>query len=481
VSRLYALFIALVVSGMATADEPDPRGWSTGDAFDAEQLAAVSQGLTPQPQINMPRDLIASLDGPTFIFYFSPTCPHCRTVAHEVNALAKRLDGHANVVGVSSGSSSLADLLEFKSTFDISFRVIHDHNRAIVSALGARSTPSAILVEPVNKAKVKVIDVWYPYLPGYDAMVEGRARGDIWSAFRENEYKGDNFCGACHRVPTLSWSLTHHSLAWSTLVVAGEHENPECTGCHVTGSGQPTGWTDEPHNKMVNVGCEACHGPGGPHDGVRLAPRDTCEGCHDEKHAIAFSYEKGLPLIDHYRAQSLSPEALHDERVKLHNGEVPRDLLAFAAGKNLGAEACRSCHEDEYSWWKSSRHQAAMSSLRAHEPPQSDDPACVRCHATAIASGTPPDTMDGFRVDEGVGCESCHGPGEAHVAAQGAAGTIEGLGEDCPVCVIEAVCTGCHTKQWDATWDLDSDLPKVEHGTPGPAQSPKPSQPKPHP
>jgi thiol-disulfide isomerase/thioredoxin len=476
IRKLTAVFLALLAV-TALANGPDPRGWQTGEAIDPGQLASMTQGLSPPPEISLPRDLIATLEGKTFLFYFSPTCPHCRSVADEVNALSKRLDTHATVVGVSSGGSSLAEILEFKSHFDIQFRVVHDQDRAIVSALGARSTPSAVLVEPKSKGKVTVLDVWYPYLPGFDAMVEGRARGDIWSSFRENEYKGDTFCGACHRVPALSWSLTHHSIAWRTLVLAGQDQNPECTGCHVTGNGKPSGWAPDPHNKMVNVGCEACHGPGGPHDGVRSEPRDTCEGCHDAKHAIAFSYEKGLPLIDHYSAQDLTSEDVHAERVKLYNGEVPRDLLAFADGKNLGPQACKSCHEAEVAWWESSAHHNAMAPLKAAESPAHEDPACVRCHATALASGPPPTTLAGFHLDTGVSCESCHGPGEAHVKAGGAPGTIEGLGEDCPVCVIEAVCTGCHTQEWDPSWDLDIDLPRVTHHPKAVEPSPPPSTP----
>ena len=107
-----------------------------------------------------------------------------------------------------------------------------------------------------------------------------------------------------------------------------------------------------------------------------------------------------------------------------------------------------------------------MGVLETAKPPKADDPTCVRCHATATASGTPPSNMEGFHVDDGVGCESCHGPGEAHVAAGGAPNTIEGLGDDCPVCVIEAVCTGCHTAEWDPGWELKFDLPKVEHTPP---------------
>jgi hypothetical protein len=71
-------------------------------------------------------------------------------------------------------------------------------------------------------------------------------------------------------------------------------------------------------------------------------------------------------------------------------------------------------------------------------------------------------------VAESVGCEACHGPGGAHIAAKGGTDNIEKLGDDCPVCVIEAVCTSCHTSEFDKDWDLDTHLPKVGHGKPTP-------------
>jgi hypothetical protein len=102
-----------------------------------------------------------------------------------------------------------------------------------------------------------------------------------------------------------------------------------------------------------------------------------------------------------------------------------------------------------------------MASLRSEG---ADDPACVRCHATAKQSGLPPTTLGGFRTLDGVGCESCHGPGETHVAAGGGTDNIEGLGDDCPVCVIEAVCTSCHTRKWSPDWELDARLRAISHG-----------------
>lgn len=462
-SRVLAVLITVLVGAVAVAGVTDPRGWTPGTP--AADAAAMIAGPPGHQGLRLPKELVARIEGPTVLFYFAPTCPHCRHVAPEVVALARRLEGVASVVGVASSGSTEADLLEFRATYAPSFPIVHDRTREIGAALAVRSTPSALLVVPSGKGgTVDVKDLWYPYLPGFDAIVEGRARGDLFATYKEGVYQGNASCAGCHAVEYASWTLTHHSVAWRTLVTRSKQADDACNGCHVTGKGQPFGWDGDPHSKLVDVGCESCHGPGGPHDGQRTDPRSTCEGCHDAKHSIAFTVDKGVPLIDHYKASALDDDAMRAARKALLNGEAPRDLLAFAAGRNVGSEACKDCHEAEHADWVASPHAAAMGVLV--EAKQDGDVACVRCHATATASGTPPTALDGYRTDEGVGCESCHGPGEAHVAAGGGTDNIEKLGDGCPVCVIEAVCTSCHTQQWDPLWNLDRKLPKVSHPRP---------------
>jgi hypothetical protein len=210
----------------------------------------------------------------------------------------------------------------------------------------------------------------------------------------------------------------------------------------------------------VDVGCEACHGPGGPHDGQRAEPREACATCHDAKHSIAFSLDRAVPLIDHYEVNRLSPAEFDAARRALYAGEAPQELLAFPVGKNVGSDRCVTCHAVEHAWWSANPHANAMASLASEGR---DDPECVRCHATAKTSGPPPSTLDGFDRLGGVGCESCHGPGEAHVAAGGGTTNIQGLGDSCPVCVIDAVCTSCHTPKWSPEWKLEERLEQVRH------------------
>ena len=462
----WTTLLAVMCSVIALAQVPDPRGWTAGGQ-PAKNSAAIISGPEEFPEIEVPRALASQIRGPTVVFYFSPTCPHCQHVAREVEALHKRLSaGGTAFVGVASGSSSESDLASFKQTYGTTFNVVRDTEREINAALGLRSTPSALFVEPVKRGTVRVRDLWYPYRPGYDSLIEGRVAGNPFAAVMPasgpvgERYMGHAACGTCHAQEYDSWRLSHHSIAWNTLERQKESTNPECTGCHVTGAGAPGGWDGDAHSKLVDVGCEACHGPGGPHDGVVTEPQSTCASCHDAKHSISFSYAKGLPLIDHYRIVGLSEADANARYQALYRGEVPRELLAFPAGKNVGSAACQSCHVAQHDWWATSPHARAMRSLRKEGH---DDPACVKCHATANRSGPVEAKLDNYQILDGVGCESCHGPGEAHVAAGGGTDNIEGLGEDCPVCVIEAVCTSCHTKTWDPDWDLDTRLKAIDH------------------
>lgn len=455
-----SLLVGLLVALTATAQPTDPRGWSEGTkAIDA---AKVMAGHTELQSIELPRSV--KLEGPTVLVYFSPTCPHCMAVAAELEGLHQRLvkGGWGRVLGVASSSSTADALAQFRDVYGITFDVVIDSDRAIGSAMGVRSTPSAMLVRPDGR-KAEVVDLWYPYIPGFDSLVEGRARGDVMAVFEPGRYHGSNFCGTCHGQEHQAWQLTHHAVAWRTLERKRSTADPACVGCHVTGWGVDGGWTlDDGHeSRLVDVGCESCHSAGGPHDGLAVDATSTCVGCHDADHSIAFDPAVAVPLIDHYAGVALSDDARRTRRMALYDGSAPQELVRFPSGENVGTAACLTCHPAEHAAWLDDPHRRAMKTLQAEG--KADEVGCVRCHATAKEAGVPPTELSGYRTLEGVGCESCHGPGKAHVDAKGAPDTIEGLGDDCPVCVIEAVCTSCHTAEMDPDWDLETMLPKVKH------------------
>jgi Cytochrome c554 and c-prime len=100
--------------------------------------------------------------------------------------------------------------------------------------------------------------------------------------------------------------------------------------------------------------------------------------------------------------------------------------------KYIGATKCKSCHSSEetgnqYAKWSGMNHAKAWETLgtdKAKElakakgiadPQQSE--ACLKCHVTGY--GLSPDHFKGkWDPKLGVQCESCHGPGDAHMKAR---------------------------------------------------------------
>jgi hypothetical protein len=464
---------ALVLGGCAVAwaADLDPRGWTSGQV--ARRAAVVVAGVSERPKLSFPPSIVdRAARGPVVLFYFSPTCPHCQHVGAEISALAERLPQHgASLVGVVHEGTDASALAGFRRDHGAKYDILEDTGGAIGTAMAVRSTPSVMLVStpptPGKRARngaseLEVRDLWYPYLPGWDGLVEGRIRGDMFSVFAPGEYQGNNLCGSCHLTEHDSWRQTHHAVAWRTLQVRGATDDPKCVGCHVTGHQQPGGWGSGVPTELVDVGCESCHGPGGPHDGARADAREACAGCHDAEHSIDFTVEKGLPLIDHFVADHRS-EADKEARLQaLWEGDAPRELLAFREATNVGSAKCRECHAAEYDSWAAGPHAAGMASLASDGADRAD---CVRCHATGRRTTTTPSArVADYDTLGGVGCESCHGPGDRHVAAGGGKDNIQGLGESCPVCVVEALCTSCHTPKWSPQFDLDAALPTAGHG-----------------
>jgi cytochrome c1 len=104
--------------------------------------------------------------------------------------------------------------------------------------------------------------------------------------------------------------------------------------------------------------------------------------------------------------------------------------------KFVGSKKCKMCHKEEYKSWEESKKaktfeplkpgQASEAKQKHNLDPAKDytkDEGCLKCHATG--HGKPggyfiPDPADEKAVKkaaklEGVGCESCHGPGSAYV------------------------------------------------------------------
>ena len=137
----------------------------------------------------------------------------------------------------------------------------------------------------------------------------------------------DEGCANCHEKAWKTWQASKHAHAWKTLVVQDEPPPPElkkgrlrnatldpdCVKCHVTGFGYASGYRgpekEDASAPLVNVSCEACHGPSGDH-AERASRGDTtypgghapsvktregfalCSRCHDPDNSPAFVIEE---------------------------------------------------------------------------------------------------------------------------------------------------------------------------------------------
>lgn len=135
-------------------------------------------------------------------------------------------------------------------------------------------------------------------------------------------------------------------------------------------------------------------------------------------------------------------------------------LAQAPAHKIVGSEkGCKMCHQgaakgNQFQIWSQSGHAKAFATLATPEAkeiagkmgiadPQKDD-KCLVCHTTkGILKAEAAPT---YVVEEGVGCEACHGPGSDYkamnVMKDHAASVAAGM-----IVPTEATCKQCHNEK----------------------------------
>jgi hypothetical protein len=183
---------------------------------------------------------------------------------------------------------------------------------------------------------------------------------------------------------------------------------------------------------------------------------------HGEEKALAARVAAGAtpPAGPYFK---LRVERVHDKLVGLPaaRARIEEYALALAAldfaeekpppapdpGKAsyIGAEKCKSCHEEEYAVWAKTPHHGALDTLV--EKKRDKVAECVDCHVAGFrkAGGSSLHDLKGLG---GVQCENCHGPGSLHEDSGGyGPGTIK---KSTPA----AECTSwCHHPPHDTTFD----------------------------
>lgn len=119
-------------------------------------------------------------------------------------------------------------------------------------------------------------------------------------------YIGVERCTECHDDARKVWDKTAHATAYPTLQKDFKEFNLDCVSCHVTGYGKPGGSTVTFNEKLQNVQCEECHGPGSLHakepknKALLIAspkPESCVSGCHHPPHVEGFDAKAKMKMI----------------------------------------------------------------------------------------------------------------------------------------------------------------------------------------
>ncbi|MDP6980446.1 MAG: multiheme c-type cytochrome [Myxococcota bacterium] len=483
--------------GFFNPNVPDPAGVVEEQLREKLRLPAKSDDeggrLDPRPTApnfvtrqldsDEPFDFASIAGKPAIIIFFLHTCPHCHSALDFLKEHVLRLpkEQRPEVIAISAANrpSAVRAMLKEQKLEDFEgLRVLLDPDSKVMESYGVfAGFPDLFMIDAKGKI-VHRTQGWREHRdPAMNRMVLAKiAEARIPMLLNPRGYTGSDVCSVCHEVEAQTHVYTNHASAYSTIVKHNETRNPECVDCHVVGFGEPGGYSiEQAPVHLENVGCETCHGRGGPHLSPDFVPKNDgvknyesiCRTCHNPTHSLSFDFATFLQRVSHKSIASLDDKA-RGELISSDRG--PRDVLPKNADY-VGSQACQSCHPSEFATWSASAHSKSVESLSAKG--KADDADCLACHTTAMgrkggfpADGRGSDTSHGDLAS--VGCESCHGPGGNHIAKDAKKlGTIVSLGDKCDSCAILKICGSCHDDANDPGFEfrVDERIEHQRHGT----------------
>ena len=159
-------------------------------------------------------------------------------------------------------------------------------------------------------------------------------------------------------------------------------------------------------------------------------------------------------------------------------------ILSQSGNTYIGTESCVMCHKTEkqgsqLSIWQNSKHSKAFEILKSDtanqiamekgfKEPAAETWECLKCHVTGYNLDA---TMLGkkFKIEDGVQCETCHGPGSAYKDMK--------IMKDKNLAVenglvihdnIEVFCVSCHNSESPTfvKFDFTEAWDKIKHNIP---------------
>ena len=159
-------------------------------------------------------------------------------------------------------------------------------------------------------------------------------------------------------------------------------------------------------------------------------------------------------------------------------------IFSQSGNTYVGAETCGMCHKTEkqgsqLSIWQNSAHSKAFETLKTDtanqiamekgfKEPAAETWECLKCHVTGYNLDA---AMLGakFKIEDGVQCETCHGPGADYKSKKIMENKEEAIANGLMVPTnIEEFCITCHNAEsptyvefnFEAMWD------KIKHQVP---------------
>jgi hypothetical protein len=150
----------------------------------------------------------------------------------------------------------------------------------------------------------------------------------------------------------------------------------------------------------------------------------------------------------------------------------------------VGVDKCGMCHRSEkqgkqLTIWKDSKHSQAFKTLQSAQADSiaqsrglktkaSESPECLKCHASGWDVDASLKSAK-FRVEDGVQCETCHGPGSEYQTMQVMKNRDEAIKKGLVIHTEkEKFCTGCHNSESPTFvgFDYDKFWARIAHMVP---------------
>lgn len=134
---------------------------------------------------------------------------------------------------------------------------------------------------------------------------------------------------------------------------------------------------------------------------------------------------------------------------KEHGQDCPAPKKGEAAF--VGNTSCQECHAEAFPLWEKSKHSHGWATLE--EKGKQFHLNCVGCHVTGYEKPGGVCRLDKVAGREGVGCESCHGPGSIHAEDPTPKNIVRNPGRE--------LCVTCHNTENSPHFDFATYLPRV--------------------